>query len=172
MRSHPLRELGTEDQPLLSAFIRAWADAGPQNDELASWLSLILSRLRHALLPSRSPGGPPSRVAPELSLVARINREFLPRVHEICGLKDLSRRLAISESHLRARFRGETGISLGQHLRRLRLQKAMGLLAQSEFSVTQIAEQCGFDTVFTFSRSFSRFADISAKEYRRRSLRG
>ena len=86
-------------------------------------------------------------------------------------LSELSQQLGVSQSHMRALFRAETGISLGQHLRRLRLQKAMGLLVQSELSITQIAEQCGFDSIFSFSRSFRRFSGMMAKEYRKRFFR-
>ena len=85
---------------------------------------------------------------------------------------ELSLKLGVSQSHLRACFRAETGISLGQHLRRLRLQKAMGLLVQSGLSITQIAERCGFDSIYAFSRSFRKFSGMMAKEYRRRYTRG
>ncbi len=171
MRSDPLRRLEAGTSAALSSFVRSWTDTVPREGEPASWLSLVLSRLRQAPLSVRSGGGTRAPVVSRVSLVARINREFLPRVQEISGLKDLARRMGISESHLRASFRQETGISLGRHVRRLRLQKAMGLLAQSELSITQIAERCGFDTVFTFSRSFSHFAGVSAREYRKRYLR-
>ena len=59
-------------------------------------------------------------------------------------------------------------MSLGRHLRHLRLQKAMGLLLQSDLSITQVAERCGFDSIFTFSRSFHRFTGLTARDYRRR----
>jgi AraC-like DNA-binding protein/mannose-6-phosphate isomerase-like protein (cupin superfamily) len=168
MRAHPLRRIEAAQRPLFGAFLRAWTEPRRHGTELAAWLSLLLHRLHN----SPAPAGPrrprEEEVAPDRLLMARINRHCLPRLHELFGLKELAAQLGISESHLRARFREETGISLGRHVRRLRLQKAMSLLAQSELSVTAIAERCGFDTVFTFSRSFHRFAGVSAREYRRR----
>ena len=169
MRPAPLRKIGARERDLLFAFTDAWLRRDQCDRELAPWLGLILARLQCA-----APAGASHTAVstgPETSLMARINRQCLPRLHEIFGLKDLATELGISESHLRARFRQETGISLGWHVRRLRLQKAMGLLAQSNLSVTQIADRCGFDTVFAFSRSFHRFAGVSAREYRQRHLR-
>ena len=163
LRPQPLRRLEKDDPPLLAAFLRAWTGPRSRQGELAPWLGLMLDRLRRAPLPV----GGRSRAVVEDSLIARINRHCLPHLHEAFGLKEVAARLGVSESHLRARFRQETGMSLGRHVRRLRLQKAMGLLSQSDLSVTEIAEQCGFEGVFAFSRSFHRFAGMPATAYRR-----
>lgn len=168
MRAHPLRRIDAARQPLFGAFLRAWTKPRLHGAELASWLSLVLHGMRRSPAPTGPRRTHAEQAGPDHSLMERINRHCLPRLHELFGLKELASQLGVSESHLRARFREETGISLGRHVRRLRLQKAMGLLAQSDLSVTTIAERCGFDTVFTFSRSFHRFAGISAREYRRR----
>jgi len=45
-----------------------------------------------------------------------------------------------------AQFRMLTGGSLGHHLRELRIKKACSLLHGTALSITQIAEQCGFDS--------------------------
>lgn len=57
-------------------------------------------------------------------------RNWLLRVHElVLGLKpdawrikDLARRLGVSEPHLRVKFRGEAGIGLGHYLRLVRIR--------------------------------------------------
>jgi AraC-like DNA-binding protein len=169
IRPNPLRKLAADDRSVLASFIKAWTHRKDREGELEPWLRLVLERFQRA--PTAVQGKKSSNqmavlIAHESSLMDSINRQFLPRVHEIFGLKDLAARLNISESYLRARFRRETGISLGHHVKRLRHQKAMGLLALSDLSITQIAERCGFDTLFTFSRAFRRFSGLSAKEYR------
>jgi AraC-like DNA-binding protein len=170
MNLHPLRKINPSEQALLAAFLCAWDQPDVADGELAPWLSLFLHRLREAPLP---PGHAKEgeQITPSDGLLTRINQKCMPRLHEMVGIKALAKRLSISESHLRARFREETGTSLGQHIRRLRLQKAMGLLVQSELSITQVAERCGFETIFAFSRSFRRDCGMSAREYRRRFLR-
>jgi transcriptional regulator GlxA family with amidase domain len=60
----------------------------------------------------------------------------------------------MSPSNLRARFRTSCGVSLGKHMRELRLERARGLLTMSTIRVSEIAEQCGFTSLFSFSRAF------------------
>ncbi len=165
LRLAPLRRLKVQDLRLLSMLIEVWSDVRRQ-DELADWLALILKRLIKT--PSAMGRKRPGESKNFSSLFLRINQYCLLHLHRLFGLKELSAHLSISESYLRASFRRETGMSLGQHLRRLRLQKAMGLLLQSDLSITQVAERCGFDSIFTFSRSFRRFNGLTAREYRRR----
>ncbi len=166
LRLSPHRRFQRRDFELLSNLVQAWNRSGDQ-DELAPWLALILNRML------RAPRAVKERWDPELkisgSFLVKINKHCLARLHQPFGLKELAGWLSMSESHLRASFRRTTGMSLGQHLRRLRLQKAMGMLVQSNLNVTQIAEKCGFDSVFAFSRSFRRFTGITASEYRTHS---
>jgi AraC-like DNA-binding protein len=165
LRLHPLRALEEGNFALLSNLARAW-NRSDDRDELAPWLALILNRLLNSSHAVKEHREQKPRVAN--SLMLKINQQCLPYLHQPFGLKELAMRLSMSESYLRACFRRSTGMSLGQHLRRLRLQKAMGMLVQSDLTITQIAERCGFDSVFTFSRSFRQFTGITAREYRSR----
>lgn len=167
LRLHPARQMKESDYELMRGLVEAWESK--RDNELSQWLGLFLSRM----LTSRPVGQTreKKRSKPS-SLLMRINQHCMPRLDEAIGLKELAGRMAISESYLRARFRQETGMSLGQHLRRLRLQKAMSLLLQSELSISQIAERCGFDSIFAFSRSFHRFSGMRASNYRERFAKG
>jgi AraC-like DNA-binding protein len=82
--------------------------------------------------------------------------------------KQIAVTVGISESHLRARFRASCGVSLGHHLRYIRMQKAAGLLHLSDRRVTEISDLCGFASVFSFSRAFRRTHGISPLAYRKR----
>jgi transcriptional regulator GlxA family with amidase domain len=82
------------------------------------------------------------------------------------GVKQLAAALGISASHLRARFRVSCGVSIGRHLRSLRLEKACGLLRLSQHRVTEIAEQCGFSSIYSFSRAFHSAYGRSPLGYR------
>jgi AraC-like DNA-binding protein len=163
LRLSPLRKLQPNDFRLFATLASTWNERD-RNDELPDWLALILKRMLKAPSAARDN----QLIGPQHAnlLLLKINQYCLLHLHELFGLKKLADHLSISESHLRARFRRETGMSLGHHLRRLRLQKAMGLLLQSNLSITQVAERCGFDSIFTFSRSFRRFTGMVARDYR------
>jgi len=167
LRLEPVRSLKKEDFSIVWSFVEAWSSQ-KKDGELANWLGLLLSRLLRASSPhlrGEDAGQKTDRSSP---LLMRINEYCVSNLQHAIRLKELSSRLGVSESHLRASFRAETGISLGQHLRRLRLQKAMGLLLQSELTITQIAERCGFDSIYTFSRAFRSYTGMMAKAYRKR----
>jgi AraC-like DNA-binding protein len=62
----------------------------------------------------------------------------------------------MSESHLRSRFREETGLSIGRYLRETRLRRAANWLKEEGLSVKSVSERAGYPDIHTFSRSFSR----------------
>lgn len=135
----------------------------PGASDLATLLlALLLARARElepARRRSRLPAG-------ELGLVPRVNQLALGK-GELVGAKGIAHALGISVSHLRSRFRASCGVSLGRHLRRLRLEKACGLLRLSQRRVTEIAELCGFASIYSFSRTFRAAYGVSPLAYRR-----
>ena len=60
----------------------------------------------------------------------------------------------ISESYLRRLFLASLGETPRQYLIRRRLDLAKRLLSESHLSVAQVAERCGFSSVYHFCRSF------------------
>jgi AraC-like DNA-binding protein len=124
-------------------------------------LAVLLQRIRQAepILrrhhkPSAAPG-----------LIMQVNQLAQSR-EEPLSVKQIARALGISASHLRARFRASCGVSLGRHLRRLRLEKACGLLRLSQRRVTEIAELCSFTSIYSFSRAFHTAYGVSPMAYR------
>jgi AraC-like DNA-binding protein len=98
---------------------------------------------------------------------------LLPAIHEIvehrepaCRIKDLARRLGVSESHLRAEFRKRVGHSLGHYLKQIRISRAAALLAGTPLRVGEIAERSGFDSLYSFSRFFRKAMGVSPRAYR------
>jgi transcriptional regulator GlxA family with amidase domain len=59
-------------------------------------------------------------------------------------------------------------VSIGRHLRRLRLERACGLLRLGPQRVSEIAEQCGFSSIYSFSRAFRTTYGVSPLVYRHR----
>lgn len=72
----------------------------------------------------------------------------------------------MSRSHFMRVFRKATGQTPIEYLVRLRLQKSMELLQQTEMSVTDIAMEVGFNDSNYFSRQFKSANGISPSQYR------
>ena len=125
-------------------------------------LALLLARLRRLRVSAHAA---PAAAAPVPGLLMRVN-QLVQRGGEMPGLKDLAKSLGISPSHLRARFRASCGVSIGRHLRRLRLEQACGLLRLGPQRVSEIAEHCGFSSIHAFSRAFRAAYGVSPLGYR------
>lgn len=124
-------------------------------------LALFLARLRRLKL-----AGQPGAAAPAVpGLILRVN-QIAQRHGGHPGLKEIARALGISPSHLRARFRASCGVSIGRHLRHLRLEQACGLLRLGPQRVSEVAEQCGFSSIYSFSRAFRVAYGVSPLAYR------
>lgn len=53
-------------------------------------------------------------------------------------------------------FKENTGFTVKAYLNRIRINQAERLLAAGQFSVTEVAEQCGFSDIYYFSKVFKR----------------
>lgn len=81
--------------------------------------------------------------------------------------EQLARSVALSPTHLRRLFRRETGISLSQYSKQLRMTEACRLLQTTLLSVKQIAAKAGAGDVSHFVRSFEKTYGLSPLRYRR-----
>jgi AraC-like DNA-binding protein len=132
-----------------------------EGDLTSLLLSVLLQRIRQAEPILRRQSKP--AVAP--GLIMQVN-QLAQSKDDPLSVKEIARSLGISASHLRARFRASCGVSVGRHLRRLRLEKACGLLRLSQRRVTEIAELCSFTSIYSFSRAFHTAYGVSPMAYR------
>lgn len=144
----------------LVELLESYADE-QQSERVALYLAVILSRLRN-MGHKRAPKKTAASVS---QLVTRVNT-LAQSSSAALSIQDIADSLGISASHLRERFRASCGVSLGHHLRRLRLEKACGLLRLTSQRVSEIADQCGFTSIYSFSRAFREAYGISPREYR------
>ena len=161
----PLRYRPFELSPPLRALVAEMVGAyeTERTDDLpVLLLGLLLARLRR--IKGAAPAVPTPAV-PAPGLLMRIN-QLAQRGTQPPTIKELARTLGISPSHLRARFRASCGVSIGRHLRRLRLEQACGMLRLGPQRVSEIAEQCGFTSIYSFSRAFRTAYGVSPLAYR------
>ncbi|MBQ4065084.1 MAG: AraC family transcriptional regulator [Clostridia bacterium] len=80
-------------------------------------------------------------------------------------LSDISKHVSYSTSSIKRIFREEMGCSVIHFVTDLRVAKAKELLHRG-VSISQIAEEVGFDTVNYFSTVFKRYTGMSPTEFR------
>jgi len=77
----------------------------------------------------------------------------------------LADQLGISEVYLRKLFLRHLGTTPKQYVLALRLRKAKQLLTDTYFTISAIAEQCGFSNVYHFSREFKQKCGMTPTEF-------
>ncbi|MDB6140706.1 MAG: AraC family transcriptional regulator, partial [Verrucomicrobiaceae bacterium] len=76
--------------------------------------------------------------------------------------------LGVSVNHLNEMVSEHTGHSAGDIIRQRRLLDAKRLLLHSDFSISEIGYQTGFDDPSYFSRFFRRYAHTTPADFRDR----
>ncbi len=99
-------------------------------------------------------------------------RRALALMHEDCAqawtLESLAQRAGLSRTALAERFRVAMGDTPLNHLRTIRMQRAMHLLADTEQRLEAIAAAVGYQDAFGFSKVFKRTTGLSPREFRQR----
>jgi len=98
------------------------------------------------------------------SAVERIHQQYvLPTLN----IKTLSALLGIRRAVLSARFNDAMGMPPSVYLERLRVQKALSLLKNTNFSIAVISSQCGYRDTDYFSRVIRRATGRSPLQIRK-----
>ncbi len=88
-------------------------------------------------------------------------------IRENIMVMDISRAAGMSRRALEIKFRREIGCSIHEYVRRLRTDKIVRLLVETDLPVGQIAESLGFADIQHFARYFRTNKEISPLAYRR-----
>lgn len=81
-------------------------------------------------------------------------------------IRSLAASCGISEVYLRRLFLDRYGTSPKEYMINLRMEYAKRLLQSGQFSVSEVAEMCGYGDLSHFSREYSRRIGLSPKAYK------
>jgi len=115
--------------------------------------------------------------APQRQATGSISRDIHPDVHRAMTflerhiedpvpIPELCETLGVSQRTLERLFVRDTGCTIVQFSKLLRLQYARVLLASTRMSVREVSVACGFSSLSYFSQCFSRMFDKKPSEYR------
>jgi AraC family transcriptional regulator len=117
----------------------------------------------HDTAPTSAPPGSTSACA------ARINRaidHIVSRLDAPLTLDEVARAAHVSPFHFHRLFRAATGQTLNQFVTRLRLEKALSLMArQPRRGLTEVALAAGFSSLSDFSRCFKQRFGVAPSRY-------
>lgn len=127
--------------------------SGPPGPDLCCVIECILRLLLHPVAaPGLATETLPEPVMHALNCM-RLTLDDDP--HHALTLAEVARRSGVSAKHLCQLFSDALGYPPMKTLQLLRLQRGVALLGQSNLSVQEIADRCGFANPLYFSRCFS-----------------
>jgi len=101
--------------------------------------------------------------------VQQMNRQyFAPTLN----IKSLAAGLGIGRAAFFVRFHAAMGMTPGAYLERLRIQNALAMLKQKQFTIAEVAAQCGYPDANYFSRVIRRTTGRSPLQFRKHYLAG
>lgn len=107
---------------------------------------------------------------PEEQLINKAKFLLQESLQSSVNVEQLAQQLPMGYSKFRKLFKAFTGQSPNQYHLNLKLEKARELLLSTTLSVSEIAYQIGFESVFYFSRLFKKKYDVSPKLFREEHL--
>lgn len=105
---------------------------------------------------------------PHHNLIADARYIMEHEYHTIESIDRVCRRLNVSTAHFSRVFKAGTGQSPMEYLTARRVEAAMGLLLNTDYTVERIAVLCGFSAGNYFCKVFRRHVGSSPAEYRKR----
>jgi len=120
-------------------------------------LELLAETARHA-------GSGPVRIVPEWLRVARayVEANYLRAL----SLADIARVAHVHRVHLARQFRSYFSTSVGEFLRRKRVEHACHLVSTTNCSLAEVAIDCGFSDQSHFSATFRKVMGLTPARFR------
>lgn len=91
--------------------------------------------------------------------------------HERISVEDIARQAGMPFRTFSRYFKRRTGKTAGAYLNELRIEQAMVKLIETDDSIQQVAESCGFSQLSHFSNRFKKLAGKTPSEYRQEARR-
>lgn len=109
-----------------------------------------------------------ANVPPQKNDLVRKAIELIQHREGTLSVRDVAQQLYVSKDYLRHLFKEYAGQSPMRFILRARVEKARELLAQGDLRIGEIAEQCGFENIYYFSRFFRKATGETPSEFRRK----
>lgn len=94
----------------------------------------------------------------------------LEKLDSKISVEEMAKHSGMSIRHFARTFRENTGLTPSQFVEQARLEKALGLLEDSNLPLKTIAFHCGFASDEQMRKVFKKRLSITAREYRRQRL--
>lgn len=110
-------------------------------------------------------------VEADMGVIAAVEH-ILRHIGEEIDAAELIRLHGRGKTQFYAQFRKMVGVTPNHFIHRLRMQMAMYLLHATASKITDIAYECGYNSIHYFNKHFKEYQGVSPREYRKRRQSG
>ncbi|MFC9437119.1 GlxA family transcriptional regulator [Nocardia sp. NPDC057030] len=141
-------------------------------DHLGRDTALVVAR--HLVVFLRRPGGQAQfsvQLATQMAQrepVREVQQWVAEHPNSDLSVEALAQRANLSPRQFTRAFSAEVGMSPGRYVDRVRLESARRQLEDTNHSIEEIADDCGYGTTEAMRRAFVRVVGVAPAEYRRR----
>lgn len=162
----PLSDYATVSLSLLIDVYKSTTQDGQKTGANGRLLlaSILTDMSSHLSLQSKS--NHEESLSSPMQLVQTIVEFIYQNLNEPIQINDVAKHVHFSPSHLRVLFRKNMRIGLGSYIRRARIHRACFLIRSTEMTFSQVTTQCGFTSLYSFSRAFRQETKMSPTEYK------
>lgn len=140
----------------------AWTDPGGPLDPYGRQLFLTLAAVVARLTTTPSRAAMPAPKSPGLARALILTEQ---RIAAAPDFETIAAEVAMTPRSLARRFAAEMGMTWRQALRRLRMIRALELLAEDSASVTETAFAVGYTSLSAFNAAFREFVGETPSSY-------
>jgi len=167
--SIPFGKIRVSDHDRLAANLGYIKKASKTQDEYAKLI------INHFLLDtwylycSELPQQPKTtfRIGHEDPLMEEIASLLKEHAFEKVLIKDLAKKTGMSPVQFSRRFHAVFGLTPMNYINTIRIQQAQNLLLETSLNLQKIAEMCGYENDFYFSRIFKKKVGMSPSKFRK-----
>jgi two-component system response regulator YesN len=127
-------------------------------DQISLWLSSIL----HRFLSSTFDYVKIKHHDVVYKVMEFIKDNYIKKV----SLDELAQQVFLSKSYLSSIFKEEMNINISVYINKVRVERSKSYLSDTALSISEIAQQCGFEDQSYFTKVFKKQMGISPKKYR------
>lgn len=83
------------------------------------------------------------------------------------GLSEIAEQCFVNKFYLSHLFTKSEGIPIGKYIMQKKINDSKRLLSETELPISEIADQCGFNDIGYFSRTFKQFTQSTPLQFRK-----